>query len=440
MMMRALRASAFAGLLTAGCFVSSASAQAQAAAQPPTPRLALVIGEAAYNGDALPTAGNDAALVAQTLGAEGFDVTELHDLNTPDLASKYQAFLAKVAAAPSGAAVTVYLAGLGVAVGCDDYLLPVDAQIRAESDVPRIALGMTQVMNDLAQTSSQLRLVMLDGARPIPPSVSAVELPARLDPARPARRDDLRALRRNPRPRVAAETRRRQRRLRLGLRPRRAAAADRRRDRHASGARRRPSGDRRRADAMAGDEYRHAAFHLPAQRRPGADADGRRELAEFDRAALRPRRRERLLGRHLAQFDPRLSSLSRGVLRQRDRRSSGARHPVARPAAAAQSTVSGDGRAAAARASHGGPGLPGWVRSARRLQRRLLRSAGAAAGAGVPGRVLDDRHRRRHGLQPVDSAARADLSAFLPRLRRAPLLLARQAAAVLSAGVPSDPA
>ncbi len=185
MMMRALRASAFAGLLTAGCFVSSASAQAQAAAQPPTPRLALVIGEAAYNGDALPTAGNDAALVAQTLGAEGFDVTELHDLNTPDLASKYQAFLAKVAAAPSGAAVTVYLAGLGVAVGCDDYLLPVDAQIRAESDVPKIALGMTKVMNDLAQTSSQLRLVMLDGARPIPPSVSSVSFPRGLIPLNP---------------------------------------------------------------------------------------------------------------------------------------------------------------------------------------------------------------------------------------------------------------
>ncbi len=185
MMMRALRAAAFAGLLTAGCFVSLASAQDQAAAQAPTPRLALVIGEAAYNGDALPTAGNDAALVAQTLGADGFDVTELHDLNTPDLASKYQAFLAKVAAAPPGAAVTGYLGGLGVAVGCDDYLLPVDAQIRAESDVPKIALGMTRVMNDLAQTSSQLRLVMLDGARPIPPSVSSASFPRGLIPLNP---------------------------------------------------------------------------------------------------------------------------------------------------------------------------------------------------------------------------------------------------------------
>ena len=185
MILRASRAAALIGVLAAGCLAAPAFAQTQAAPQPPANRLALVIGEAAYNGDALPTAGADAALVAQTLGADGFDVTELHDLDTPNLASNYQAFLAKVAAAPPGAAVTVYLAGLGVAVGCDDYLLPVDARIQAASDVPRIALSMTRVMNDLAQTSSQLRLIMLDGARPIPPSVSAASFPRGLIPLAP---------------------------------------------------------------------------------------------------------------------------------------------------------------------------------------------------------------------------------------------------------------
>ncbi len=185
MVLRASWASALIGLLAAGYLAAPAFAQTQAAAPPPANRLALVIGQAAYNGDALPTASNDAALVAQTLGADGFDVTELHDLDTPNLASSYRAFLAKVAAAPPGAAVTVYLAGLGVNVGCDDYLLPVDARIQAASDVPRIALGMKRVMNDFAQTSSQLRLVMLDGARPIPPSVSAVSFPRGLIPLDP---------------------------------------------------------------------------------------------------------------------------------------------------------------------------------------------------------------------------------------------------------------
>ena len=115
------------GATTIALAVAATGALAQNA--PPPNRLALVVGEAAYNGDALPTAGADAALVAQALTGAGFDVTELHDLGTADLARQYQAFVAKVGAAQPGAAVTVYFGGLGVAVGCDDYLLPVDARV-----------------------------------------------------------------------------------------------------------------------------------------------------------------------------------------------------------------------------------------------------------------------------------------------------------------------
>lgn len=175
----ALRTTALAGLATLAFAISPAQAQA------PSNRLALVIGEAGYNNAPLPTAANDATLVARTLVADGFDVTELHELNTPDLAANYQSFIAKVKAAPPGVAVTVYLAGLGVNVGCDDYLLPIDARIQAAADVPRIALSMTRVMRDLEQTSSQVRLVMLDGARPIPPSVSSVAFPRGLMPLHP---------------------------------------------------------------------------------------------------------------------------------------------------------------------------------------------------------------------------------------------------------------
>ena len=79
----------------------------------------------------------------------------------------------------------VYFAGLAVNVGCDDYLLPVDAQIKAPADVPAISLSMTKVMSDLAQTSSQVRIVTLDGARPIPASVSVAPFPKGLIPLDP---------------------------------------------------------------------------------------------------------------------------------------------------------------------------------------------------------------------------------------------------------------
>jgi uncharacterized caspase-like protein len=133
-----------------------------------------VIGESNYHGETLPTASNDARLVSSTLAADGFDVTELHDLDTNALAQDYSAFLNKVRGVPAGAQVAIYLAGLGVTVGCDNYLLPIDAQIHALVDVPRIALSMSRVMADLAQTGANERLLLLDGARPVPASVSSV--------------------------------------------------------------------------------------------------------------------------------------------------------------------------------------------------------------------------------------------------------------------------
>jgi hypothetical protein len=181
---RALRASALGAIVACGLFAAPVFAQAPAAQQTGD-RFALVIGEAAYVGAPLPTAANDAALVAQALAADGFDVAELHDLDTPSLTAKYQEFLAKLGAAPKGAAAVIYFSGLGVTVGCDDYLLPVDARIQAAADVPRVALSMARVMGDLARTSTRARLVMLDGARPIPSSVSAVSFPRGLIPLTP---------------------------------------------------------------------------------------------------------------------------------------------------------------------------------------------------------------------------------------------------------------
>ena len=183
MLLTAIRLKTLRTLATAGLAVASSALLASTALA--ADRLALVIGEAGYAGDPLPTAAADAALVAKTLGAQSFDVTELHELGTVDLAAGYQAFIAKARGGPT-TEITVYLAGLGVNVGCDDYLLPIDAHIAAEADVPKIALSMTQVMNDLAQTGSQVRVVLLDGARPIPPSVAGVALPQGLIPLVPA--------------------------------------------------------------------------------------------------------------------------------------------------------------------------------------------------------------------------------------------------------------
>jgi len=374
-------------IATLAIALGTAFAATGASAQNPSPanRLALVVGEAAYSGDALPTAAADAALVAQSLAAAGFDVTELHDLGAADLASQYQAFVAKVAAAPAGAAVTVYLAGLGVAVGCDDYLLPVDARIATEADAPRVALSMTRVMNDLAQTPSQLRLVMLDGARPIPGSVSAVAFPRGLIPLHPpgattfglsAEIHDFEA---PPKPGDANDA----------YAPAFASAAQ------------LPLTDLESVmretrviahQATAGAQTPWQETNPSAPRRPCPGRGGGRGAAELDHVDRRTRPGERLLGRGVAQCHPRLSGLSRRFRRDGDAGAKGDRRKPPEPFAAAQSTMRSERGAASAAADRHRPGLPRRILRPGRLRRCLLRSARPAAGAGLPGRIRLGRH------------------------------------------------
>src|SRR5665647_1605435 len=76
-------------LLTLVSFAGAASAQS---------RNALVIGNAAYvSAPKLKTPATDAAIVAETLRAAGYDVTELHDVNQASIGQSLRDFLDKVA-------------------------------------------------------------------------------------------------------------------------------------------------------------------------------------------------------------------------------------------------------------------------------------------------------------------------------------------------------
>ena len=77
------------GLLAALGLVSGAFAQ------PAENRIALVIGNAAYQAGALQTPANDAGLVAQTLQAAGFDVVGARDLDQDSLRHAFRDFVEK---------------------------------------------------------------------------------------------------------------------------------------------------------------------------------------------------------------------------------------------------------------------------------------------------------------------------------------------------------
>src|SRR5215203_5611917 len=92
-------------------------------------RLALVVGQGAYQNGPLPTTVNDAGLVAQALTSAGFEVIQGRDLNASDLRRIVRDFLDKAQVAEPDAAVVVYLSGYGIQLEGENYLLPVDARI-----------------------------------------------------------------------------------------------------------------------------------------------------------------------------------------------------------------------------------------------------------------------------------------------------------------------
>jgi uncharacterized caspase-like protein len=134
-------------------------------AQAPGPRLALVVGDAAYRDGPLKTTANDAALVAQTLQGAGFDVTGGADLDQDALRRAIRDFLAKAQQAGPEATVFVYLAGYGVQYAGDNYFVPVDATIRRDADVPVQAIRVADMVGALAGLPLRARIFVLDGAR-----------------------------------------------------------------------------------------------------------------------------------------------------------------------------------------------------------------------------------------------------------------------------------
>jgi uncharacterized caspase-like protein len=162
------RRSPFA-VLAAAVFLSATPAAtfAQGAA-PPNPRIALVIGESTYGDQTLATPVNDAALIAQTLQAAGFDVVGARDLDEKSLRGAMRDFLDKAAAIGPDMQAFVYLAGRGVQYEGDNFFLPVDAQLARDSDTPMAAVRIADFAHALASEPGRARIVVLDAARASP--------------------------------------------------------------------------------------------------------------------------------------------------------------------------------------------------------------------------------------------------------------------------------
>jgi hypothetical protein len=128
-------------------------------------RVALVIGNFDYRfAPRLINTQNDSRAMASLLREEGFEVDEHSNLANADLRQAIRSFFAKTQDAD---VAVVFYAGHGLEVDGVNYVVPVDAKLRADIDVEDEAVSLDRIMQVL-EPARRLRLVILDACRDNP--------------------------------------------------------------------------------------------------------------------------------------------------------------------------------------------------------------------------------------------------------------------------------
>jgi Caspase domain len=100
---------------------------------------------------------NDAKAMANFLKAAGFEVLQAPNLSQSDMRKTIGNFANVVSEKGPDTVVLVFYAGHGLQVDGENFLVPVDAQIERESDVPLQAMRLADVMNMLSSVRSKSR-------------------------------------------------------------------------------------------------------------------------------------------------------------------------------------------------------------------------------------------------------------------------------------------
>jgi uncharacterized caspase-like protein len=148
-------------------------------------RIALVVGNAGYQAGALATPANDAGLIAQTLQAAGFDVVGARDLDQDSLRRALRDFIEKATASGPDTVAFIYLAGHGLQLEGENYVVPIDAKIARDADIAAEAIRLSDYMRPLAALGLKASVIVLDAARANPFGASGAPLAGGLALAEP---------------------------------------------------------------------------------------------------------------------------------------------------------------------------------------------------------------------------------------------------------------
>jgi peptidoglycan hydrolase-like protein with peptidoglycan-binding domain len=128
-------------------------------------RVALVIGNGDYKiAPHLDSPANDARAIAETLRKLSFDVVDGYDLDVSQMRKAVSDFSA---ALPDAKSAVVFYAGHGVSVDNEDFLLPVDIDLKSPADLDNSAISMSLLLKDMKR-EERANIVLLDACRDNP--------------------------------------------------------------------------------------------------------------------------------------------------------------------------------------------------------------------------------------------------------------------------------
>lgn len=143
-------------------------------------RYALVIGNSNYSKDigTLKNPLNDATDVATELRKSNFDVQLVTNATYVQMREAMRKFQEKLTAGPRDQTVGLfYYAGHGVAYQDENYLVPIDADVKFEDDITRMCFPVQRmVLANMERTNSRMNIVILDACRnnPFPATTRSV--------------------------------------------------------------------------------------------------------------------------------------------------------------------------------------------------------------------------------------------------------------------------
>lgn len=143
-------------------------------------RYALVIGNSNYSKEVgvLKNPLNDATDVATELRKSNFEVQLVTNATYVQMREAMRKFQEKLTAGPRDQTVGLfYYAGHGVAYQDENYLVPIDADVKFEDDITRMCFPVQRmVLANMERTNSRMNIVILDACRnnPFPATNRAI--------------------------------------------------------------------------------------------------------------------------------------------------------------------------------------------------------------------------------------------------------------------------